>query len=340
MDLYKIINSQTVGNYLKEIGYSFSPLQAAFLIWYSMRLTIKEKHAMWEELIATMPDTPIEARHGDAPRASLHGFLRSYMTIENDLIERLYSTEADAYYTYDVYYRNDHSWAKDNGFYKTADDCFRELQEDADLGIRMIKLKKICLNAPNASLALYMTPEREVFRIDAFGVLSEDEDGIYNRLFDGLWFEFPLPFKKGDILQYCTCPYDPCTYRPEINSAVLLEDDLKPYDNMRKTLLTEGDHTEMAIRGFYCDELGKFYYESEGVYLDYELQYLPLPDDEKALIPLSNYFKGEISVDILCNAYHILLSERHSDDMRRYMNITDKGLELAGLKEQNGRERV
>ena len=56
-----------------------------------------------------------------------------------------------------------------------------------------------------------------------------------------------------------------------------------------------------------------------------------LGKSEKAMFPLSNYLKGEISVDILCNAYHVILCEKHSNGIRRVMNITDDGLRLAGL---------
>lgn len=334
MDLYKIINSQSVGNYLKEINYSFSSLQAAFLIWHSRRLTIKEKHAMWEELIATMPDAPIEARPNTVPQASLHEFLKQYMALENKLIERFYAAEPDTFYSYDFYCKDDHCWCEDNGFYKTAEDCFRELQkESSDLEIQLVKLKKDYLNTQNESLRLYMTFDREVFEIDARGILSEEEWKLHEDVFGGFWFEFPLPFKKGDIIQPANCPYDIAIHTHDEDRAILLEDDLIISDRMRELHRQSGDISDMVVWGIFCGSDGKFYHECEWTTLDFELQYKPLREEEQPMIPMSNYLKGKIPIDLLCNAYHIILSEWQTTDSRRYLNVIDEYLQLAGLVE-------
>ena len=334
MDIYGIINSQSVGNYLKEIKYSFSPLQAAFLIWYSRRLTVKEKHAMWEELIATTPDEPIEARRNTVPQASLHEYLRQYMAIDNRMIELFYAAEDSAVYTYDFYCKGDHGWCDDHGFFKTAEDCFQNLQEHADLGILQVKLTKQYLNVPDKAITLYMTLDRETFYIDVRGILSEQQDKIYYDVFEGLWFEFPLPFKKGDILQPAACPYDVSLCRRDDDSAILLEDDLTPPDWRRKRYQESGDNSDMTVYGLFCNEMGKVFHECEWTYLDYEWQYKPLQEEEQALLPLSNYLKGKIPLDVLCNAYHILLSEWHVAKMRRYMYITEEWQELTGLNKK------
>ena len=38
-----------------------------------------------------------------------------------------------------------------------------------------------------------------------------------------------------------------------------------------------------------------------------------------------------MSVDLLMNAYHIILNEEDITKRRKYLGVTDEGLELAGL---------
>ena len=61
-------------------------------------------------------------------------------------------------------------------------------------------------------------------------------------------------------------------------------------------------------------------------------------DYVKALdIEISNYLKGEISLDLLLNAYHVIILEEHIKDARPY-NITQEGIALAGITEDKNNE--
>ena len=330
MKLYEIINSRSVGEHLKRINYQFSSLEAAFLIWYSKCLTVNEKHILWNELINTMADTVIKARYNTTPHDSLHEYLRQYMAMENALIERFYSTEEGAFYTYDFYCHGDRSWCdSNNGYYRTAEECLRALEADRSFDIKHIRLTKNYFGQENSYITLYLNAGLEVFSIDECCTLSEEDSDILYGVFEGLWFNFPLPFKKGDIIQYADCPYNIFRYHDE--KTLVLTDNLVPSDYLLKLHEQNGDLSDMTVWGIFCNDMGKYYHECSHTYLDFELQYKPLQKSEQAMLPLSNYLKGEISVDILCNAYHILLSEMHTDDMRRFMNITDEGMTLAGL---------
>ena len=52
---------------------------------------------------------------------------------------------------------------------------------------------------------------------------------------------------------------------------------------------------------------------------------------------ISNYLKGEISLDLLLNAYHVIILEEHIKDARPY-NITQEGIALAGITEDKNNE--
>ena len=338
MNIYNIVNSISVGKHLENINYKFSTLETAFLIYYSKRITLKEKHALWNELISTMTDTSIEKRPNTIPQDSLHEYLKRYMSVENSIIDRFYVTEKDTFYTYDFYCNGDRSWCDNHGLYRSIDDCLKALEEDSDFDIKHIKLSKKYIEADGSCVDIYMNSAREIISVDENRTLTEEDSDIYYGVFEGLWFDFPLPFKKGDIIQYADCPYDVRFYFDSDEQSIVLEDDLLPSDRLRELHRKGGDITDMTVWGIFCNEDGKFYHECTATYLDFEIQYKPLGRCEEAMLPLSNYLKGEISVDILCNAYHILLCEKHSNDIRRFMNITDEGMILAGLIEGNKKD--
>ena len=86
MDIFRFVNSKDVREHLRDIGYEFNSLEAAWLIYQCRDAAIDEKHKAWNELIATMPDCPIEKRTNTAAQDSLHAFLRqcmsNYMNLE------------------------------------------------------------------------------------------------------------------------------------------------------------------------------------------------------------------------------------------------------------------
>ena len=63
MDYFKFIHSGDVREHLRRINYPLSSLEAAWLVWENDIVSIKEKHAAWEEIIRTMPDCMIEERY-------------------------------------------------------------------------------------------------------------------------------------------------------------------------------------------------------------------------------------------------------------------------------------
>ena len=56
MDLFRFIDSKDIREHLRQIGYSFTAPEAAFLVWQCRNATLKEKFAAWREIIETMPD--------------------------------------------------------------------------------------------------------------------------------------------------------------------------------------------------------------------------------------------------------------------------------------------
>ena len=62
VDVCRFINSKDIRDYLRSINYQFTPIEAAWLIYYCRELTLQEKHAAWQELI-DMICTPFTGQH-------------------------------------------------------------------------------------------------------------------------------------------------------------------------------------------------------------------------------------------------------------------------------------
>lgn len=88
MDVYSLINSKDIAEYLREIHYEFNSLETAWLIWKNDYLTFDEKKEKWHEVIETMPDCEVSEREGwHTGWESLHQMLQEYMNLVNEIRE-------------------------------------------------------------------------------------------------------------------------------------------------------------------------------------------------------------------------------------------------------------
>ena len=51
MDITQFINSRDIREHLKNIGYEFTSLEAAWLIGDCSSITLEEKHASWHAIL-------------------------------------------------------------------------------------------------------------------------------------------------------------------------------------------------------------------------------------------------------------------------------------------------
>ena len=88
MDVYSLINSKDIAEYLREIHYEFNSLETAWLIWKNDYLTFDEKKEKWHEVIETMPDCEVSEREGwHTGWESLHQMLQEYMNLVDEIRE-------------------------------------------------------------------------------------------------------------------------------------------------------------------------------------------------------------------------------------------------------------
>jgi hypothetical protein len=174
--------------------------------------------------------------------------------------------------------------------------------------------------------SVIFSPTHEPLGYDTSWYPGENGDAILYGVFGWLWFEFPTPFKKGDIL----CEYDAAGKEssgscrgPFVMTAITPEyatEHTRPY----------GDETDMNAWGYFQHENGMIYDESIWNYMDLEYYRGELTGKRRILKALSNHVKGNIDTALFANAYHLILCEENIKE-NRPRGYTDEGLRLAGL---------
>ena len=207
MNFYRFIDSADVRDHLEGKQYRFSPLEAAFVVWQSRSASMEKRHAAWQEIIETLPDTDIPCERWKAPRESLHAFLRDYMALEDRLLREFYDPSGFcAYNYYEPEYLSkpekcdllvDH-----RGIFHELDACLsaaqtaRKEQNAQEIIVYRIDLAYGCrvhavFNA--AGDVLRVRPEYELFETDE-AILRDSFVTLMNE------DSFMWPFLEGELL--------------------------------------------------------------------------------------------------------------------------------------------
>ncbi len=320
MDIFQYVNSKDIRAHLENIGYQFNALEAAWLVCQCHTATMEEKHAAWREIIDTMPDMRVE--FADESFESLHQLLRDNMAEEQRWFQSFVSPDASAVYEFEYYERKTNHRCSSRPFAE-YNACISAMKKSVAVykngEISPIIIRKTIVDAVESN------PSSVV--VDPYGIVKEIFKWNY---YDDLWFAFPTPFQKGDIV-----------FAPNGNEEILFEEIL--YDDA--FVLTETatdifsrtnkhmcDSTDMTAYGYFQKEDGTLYAECMHHYMD--LERYPeekLTGKKRILKALSNQMKGEIDAVVFARAYHqILLEESARDSLPQ--DITDEGMLLAGLK--------
>lgn len=334
------INSKDIRNHLKTIGYQFTSLEAAWLIYQCQNINLTQKHEAWKEIITTMPDMPIESRAWKCPEKSLHDFLIRYMEIENRWIEDFNKTE-NVIYRYAVRYTDGKCFQYDDSncvfssfavCQAAAKDCISEYN-DEEIQYGWVKITRKEINDADEMsnyMEVKLNAKMEMISIEDYRNCSPDADGDTHIMFEEMWFSFPAPFKKGDIIYNITAPLDSFCCGPMV------------MDNIAPAFYSEKgrkgcDTSDMSVWGYFQNgDTGSIYGECSYNYMDYE--YYPpekLTGKRRIFLALSNFMKGKIDISLFVKAYHqIMLEESAIEQMPE--EFTQDGLILAGIAKGNG----
>ncbi len=329
MNIYDLLNSSSIAEHWKKIDYKPDSLESAWIVYNNMKLGFNEKCKCWEEIINTMPDREIIRRPNCPHYDSLHDFLNRFMALSRRFLDWFY-TNTDCVYTIDYEWRFDPVFSSVDSLkeYIKAEDCEE---------IERFVIKKISVDDYSKYPAkIIVNREFEFIRPERwdYGAFPCNEDE-YDMLvaFEGMWFDFPVPFKRGDVIY---CPYYKCgigTAEDYTDLFVVLDIVPKCLSEKVKKWFFEGkngDTTDMSFGGYTQWRDGTVYRESFCNYMDFEFYNGEFEGAQRIIKALSNYEKGLINDELLMHAYHQILSEeRAKNDIPEF--YTHEGLELAGI---------
>lgn len=359
MNIYRFINSRDIRKYLEDMKYEFDALEASWLVSQCQEATLEEKHSAWKWIIDNMPDMEVRERINCSYRESLHDTLNKYMALDEDLLEEFF-VEEEGVYTYRCFEDGNEIGilTQERAIFFYYEDCFRsvkEFMEDtrerfAEKSLSPDELRYYKMRTITDVVRHFKDNDHKIVvtydincRIKDVDVWNSDNDEHYelkSRFFEGCWFDFPIPFKKGDIVYKVGDHLD----GPEafcFNHGIFVLDDLitwfiKDNEKMRKTYTesVSGDTSDMTAYGYYLREDGSIYNECNSTYMDLELYRGPLIGIRRVYKALSNYLKGEIGIELFSYAYRTFILEKNHEDFISNNIFTEEGQKLAGLLDE------
>ena len=317
MNVFEFINSRDVAEHLKSIGYSFSPVEAAWLVWQSKNHTMKERHDAWREIIRIYPDCSIEHLAEESYTEGLHRYLEEYMEMEEALVKDFLQNESGDVYRYTMLCENDTDWCVDEDFFISYEDAFSAFAKDRDLSPRFAVFTKSKSGKYGYKIYCRTTVDGQIVKMDRSDFFEDEKSG---NLFYHIvhWdIHFPTPFKEGDILKTVvgkyTCP------SPLGGTFVICHGDTGDDRDYRRYAL---------INSKKVKPYGYFVSEDYGVYrelLDDSLTNLvnceyvrdELKGEERLLLPLGHYLKGKIDLASLLTAHRIMSCEYAPEESKK-----------------------
>lgn len=350
---YWLIPSQDIRAYLEKIEYKFSALEGAFLLWNNKNLTLSQKHGYWNALMKEMPDEEIKRRNNTDPYPSLFAYLRAYKETQNALLAEFYD-EKNAVYSYRFYCEGDNGWCENHDkVYPTYSAVCADLKKDFDLPIAKVEMKKRRLDNPGRTITLMTTKDLKATDINVVGATKQESDLLYG-VFDGLWLDIPLPFKRGDILQAKRSFYD---YATEDHGPFVLESchnwTSKDYKENGVLLSAErarnidwriyrhrknGDVSDTFPFGYalsdgYARGANKIYGHVQEVdFLSLEYYKGELTGANRLLSLFSKRMKNKIDDELFAHGHFIITQEEYLKDYKTYLDFRADIWENLGIE--------
>ncbi len=325
----EFINSRDIAEHLRDIGYKFTAPQAAFLIYRLNNQTLDAKISAWEQVVAELDDCSMAGRVNMEPIESFHAFLKRHIALQGEKLRAFYDGTGAVYF-YTAQYKNVPAEDRSRPF-SSFEKCFEAIKDEfagirADISeLQYITVTKSPLDRDeyNNIGVVSVTYNSE------FEVLSVSDGDIYgiDDAFDGMWFEFPTPFKQGDIL----IERNRYSYGSYIGTPVVLHSLCTERDKVKANLEKNGDSTDMSFLGYYAYE-GDIFREHGNDYLSLEYYREPLEGEQRSLKALSMHMKGELDYELLFKAKDVIYAEYELKEKRRRLGFfTDEICSYLGL---------
>ena len=336
---YEYINSQAIREHLKKLEYPLSPVQCAFLVWQSRRHTMQQKHAAWNDIIATLPDCPVEKRRNCTGWDSLHDMLRGYMAFEQRCMDVFHAEDSNAIYVYEhlepspyvvIEGGKEYRWNGSGLPFSSFQDCYSNALEYAqEENTRFCIYKRFvdvlpgkCISPPEISVE-YDTSGKALAvslkDLDFFCMTEEETDLLCNS-FEGLWFDIPIPFQKWDIV------YDSSNICTDGMPFVLMG--TVPWykkEHPGREGTDNLDYGDMGAYGYSCDCRRLLLEDVDCVnYLNLEYYSRTLQGPERLLCAYSQFEKGQIDCYTLLRLHRMIKAEVIAERARKTLSWLPK----------------
>ena len=325
MDIFSFVNSRDIQEHLRNIEYPFNSLETSWLIYACHNISYEEKKEYWKELITTMPDCEVPSRNHGVGSKSLHDFLKCYMEVMDQEMIDFYKEEPHGtyVYTYSYLYRGDKVWTENfDTVYPSLEKCFEGYESDItylegtyypeETGVLKCRFRKQSLLNTSERMEIETFGNGGLIEILENTRRTEENQKLLGDSFYSLWFDFPTPFQRGDII------WNPHEEPETLNhDMVLVLEEISTWSSL-ETVKNYGDNSDMNISGYLINSSGTIYRDGRKNYMDFEYYPGPYKFHKKMLLVLSKFVKGEIALDVLLYAYRKLLAEISIDDLEYY----------------------
>ena len=307
MDIYRFINSADIARHLKDIRYSFSTLEVAWLIWQCKTITMEERHNAWRELIQVTSDCEVNTDHCVVAWSSLHQLLQRYMDLEIKLKTLLTEGNHSAVcfcslHKPDPYAKGEKSvWSSDSLCASYSDALSLATNPLYNQDAHPFRIRKQGFD-DELDLTGEFNSQGELVRIAyqqqwfvcgiTGNLLTNHEVDVLCKSFDRMWFDFPVPFKKGDIVQdvYQREPF------------VLFDTDAWM---KRSDPIYMNGRNNMQSFGYFYDHTQIIMDRYDVPYMDLEYCTVPLEGKDRILWVFSRFEKDEIDAWTLLKLFRM-----------------------------------
>ena len=240
-------------------------------------------------------------------------------------MERFYREEAGTAYGYRSFpeSRYEAEWHNDFWLYRTAQDCLDDVNGEAPgRELVVVEVKKYWIGAVDVIVA-QMRADGTVMSLYDEGWTEEEFYLMWG--FQALWFDFPTPFRYGDVLVRKNSPFLGEVEQPRPFVLILLntwgkeealkmgesEERAEGFEMLLNRLREVGDMYVRSASGFLLKD-GSLQRDDIERYLDFEYCREELKGEERILKALSLHGKGEIGTELLLKTYHIVFMEEET----------------------------
>ena len=352
MDIYRFLNSKDIAEYLRNIDYKFSVIEAACLIYRCRKITLQDKLQAWQELIDVYPDCPYERMA--IKTDSFHQCLNDYISLQKKIMEEFYNKEPGAVYWYCWHEVEQNDWYSspdDDAIFSNFNACYQSFAKEikerhyCEDTINQRSFRKTWLDPKmhfGDNIDVEVNGRFEITKISQSN-LSEEEQEI-DWIFESMWLDIPTPFKRGDIL-VASDEYDylkistpfVLNYLSTWNVKVMLEQGFKKEDyfvssatERIKRFNEKGTLEDMWSRGYEFKGNGFVYDVENNSYLDLEYYRGKLDEKELFLKIISQFLKGEIQ-------YHDLETQHFRQWYKQTPNGSQQLKALFNDKKENSK---